>query len=303
MIYYLLYSGGSGIYQIFGRFNTITGAIDIIAFGLSSKVLAYDPVSGNLYGCNILSNNVYSINLSTGTETAVTNINCNIETVSIAFDRNGSCYILDVAGNIKPFNIETGSIGTPIYTIQGFMVNYGDSCDMPCDFETNTLYCTSVDMADFKHQLFSYNLDSGTFSYLGKFPIYCNGLAITSSIGWMNVEPVFGVVDAGESTTVAMRLNGGWAQSGTFNATCSIVNNVADAVEIPVTMTIAQEKIPGDVNLDGIVNVIDIQTAVAYICGGNPSSFDFDNADVNGDGTVNILDVVQIINIIFRFPF
>ena len=115
----------------------------------------------------------------------------------------------------------------------------------------------------------------------------------------MNVEPVFGVVEAGESTTVAMRLNGGWAQSGTFNATCSIVNNAGNAVEIPVTMTIAQEKIPGDVNLDGIVNVIDIQTAVAYICGGNPSTFDFDNADINGDGTVNILDVMQIVNIIF----
>ena len=302
MIYYLLYGG---VYQIFGRFNTITGAIDIIAFGLSSKVLAYNPVSGNLYGCNIFSNNetLYSIDLSTGAETAVANINSYEATIDIAFDRNGSCYLLDDWGNIKPFNIETGSVGNPIYTIQGFMVNYGDSNAMTCDFETNTLYCTSVDTVDFKHQLFSYNLDSGTFSYLGKFPIYCNGLAITSSIGWMNVEPVFGVIKAGESTTVAMRLNGGWAQSGTFNATCSIVNNVVDAVEIPVTMTIAQDKIPGDVNLDGIVNVIDIQTAVAYICGGNPSTFDFDNADINGDGTVNILDVVQIINIIFRFPF
>ena len=114
----------------------------------------------------------------------------------------------------------------------------------------------------------------------------------------MNVEPVFGVVDAGESTTVAMRLNGGWAQSGTFNATCSIVNNVVNTVEIPVTITIVGGKIPGDVNLDGIVNVIDIQTAVAYICGDNPSVFDFGNADVNGDGTVNILDVMEIVNII-----
>ena len=300
MIYYLI---NTGSYRIFSRFNTITGAIDIIVYGLMSGALAYNPVSGNLYGCNTISNNatLYSIDHSTGTETAVTTINSDTATVCITFDRNGSCYILDVEGNIKPFNIETGSVGTPIYTIQGFMVNYGDSYDIPCDFETNTLYCTSVDMADFKYKLFSYNLDSGTFSYLGKFPVICSGLALTSSIGWMNVEPVFGVLEAGESTTVAMRLNGGWAQSGTFNATCSIVNNVVDAVEIPVTMTIAQDKIPGDVNLDGIVNVIDIQTAVAYICGGNPSTFDFDNADINGDGTVNILDVMQIVNIIFRF--
>ena len=298
MIYYLLYNG---VYRIFGRFNTITGAADIIKFELTSGVLAYNPVSGNLYGCNRFSNNatLYSINFSTGTETAVANINSNHETLCIAFDRNGSCYILDVAGNIKPFDIETGSIGNPIYTIQDFMVNYGDPNAMTCDFETNTLYCTSVDIVDNKTKLYSFNLDSGTFSYLGKFPIFCNGLATTSSIGWMNVEPVFGVIEAGESATLAMRLNGGWAQSGTFNATCSIVNNATDAVEIPVTMTITVGKIPGDVNLDGIVNVIDIQTAVAYICGGNPSTFDFDNADVNGDGTVNILDVMQIVNIIF----
>ncbi len=298
MIYYLLYND---VYRIFGRFNTITGAADIIKFGLTSGVLAYDPVSGNLYGCNTISNNatLYSINRLTGTETAVTNIICPYATLCITFDRNGSCYILDVAGNIKPFNIETGSIGNPIYTIQGFTVNYGDSNAMTCDFETNTLYCTSVDMVDNKTKLYSFNLESNTFNYIGKFPVFCNGLAITSSTGWMNVEPVFGVIEAGESATVAMRLNGGWAQSGTFNATCSIVNNATDAVEIPVTMTIAGEEIPGDVNLDGIVNVIDIQTAVAYICGANPSTFDFGNADVNGDGTVNILDVVQIINIIF----
>ena len=298
MIYYLI---NTGSYRIFGRFNTVTGTADIIAYGLMSGALAYNPVSGNLYGCNTISNNatLYSINLSTGSETAVTNINCNIPTISITFDRNGSCYILDVEGNIKPFNIETGSIGNPIYTIPGFMVNYGDSFDLRCDFETNTLYCTSVDMEDFKSRLYSFNLDSGTFSYLGKFPVFCNGLATTSSIGWMNVEPVFGVIEAGESATLAMRLNGGWAQSGTFNATCSIVNNVVNTVEIPVTITIVGGKIPGDVNLDGIVNVIDIQTAVAYICGGNPSTFDFDNADINGDGTVNILDVMQIVNIIF----
>ncbi len=297
MIYYLLYND---IYRIFGRFNTVSGASEIIKFELTSVALAYDPVSGNLYGCNTFTNNatLYCINRSTGTETAVANIN-NITTIGISFDRNGSCYILDDAGNIKPFNIGTGSIGNPIHTIQGFTANYGDSNAMTCDFETNTLYCTSVDMEDYKTQLFSLDLDSGTFSYIGKFPVFCNGLAVTSSIGWMNVEPVFGVVEAGESITVAMRLNGGWAESGTFNATCSIVNNTGNAVGIPVTMAIATENIPGDVNLDGIVNVLDIQTVVDYICGNSPSVFDFDNADVNGDSTVNILDLVLIINMVF----
>tara|TARA_B100000029_G_C17447053_1_gene913644 strand:+ start:45 stop:1064 length:1020 start_codon:yes stop_codon:yes gene_type:complete len=55
----------------------------------------------------------------------------------------------------------------------------------------------------------------------------------------------------------------------------------------------------GDVNLDGIINVIDIVTLVNFIFG----SGDFDNeqlcaGDLNGDGIINVIDIVNVVNII-----
>ena len=52
----------------------------------------------------------------------------------------------------------------------------------------------------------------------------------------------------------------------------------------------------GDLNDDGIVNVLDIIIVTNIALG--ESSFN-DAADINGDSIINILDIIQIINIIF----
>ncbi|MBC8311090.1 MAG: hypothetical protein H8E72_02195 [Candidatus Marinimicrobia bacterium] len=59
--------------------------------------------------------------------------------------------------------------------------------------------------------------------------------------------------------------------------------------------------IPGDVNNDGVLDVLDIVRIVNSILG--PYSEDYfacgwGSADVNDDGTVNILDIVMMVNII-----
>ena len=56
--------------------------------------------------------------------------------------------------------------------------------------------------------------------------------------------------------------------------------------------------IMGDVNNDGIVNILDVQTTMSYLLGQNPSPFNQTNADVNQDGIINILDIQVIISII-----
>jgi len=56
--------------------------------------------------------------------------------------------------------------------------------------------------------------------------------------------------------------------------------------------------LPGDSNCDGIVNAMDVITAVNHILGHNPQPFCFENADVNGDGYVNVMDVIETVNII-----
>ena len=54
------------------------------------------------------------------------------------------------------------------------------------------------------------------------------------------------------------------------------------------------DSIAGDLNADGIVNILDIVQLANMIL-----SFEYSNeADLNSDDTVNILDIVQIVNII-----
>ena len=53
----------------------------------------------------------------------------------------------------------------------------------------------------------------------------------------------------------------------------------------------------GDINLDGVINVLDVITLVNSIL--DSEGFNFIN-DLNNDGSVNILDVIQLVNLILN---
>jgi len=61
---------------------------------------------------------------------------------------------------------------------------------------------------------------------------------------------------------------------------------------------IPYSALPGDVNGDGAVNVLDVTAIIGYMLNQNPQPFLFDAADVNNDHTINILDVIGVVNII-----
>lgn len=50
----------------------------------------------------------------------------------------------------------------------------------------------------------------------------------------------------------------------------------------------------GDLNGDGVVNILDVVSLVGFILNGGFDS----SADVNGDGEINVLDVVSLVNLI-----
>ena len=55
----------------------------------------------------------------------------------------------------------------------------------------------------------------------------------------------------------------------------------------------------GDVNDDGIINVLDIVAAVNFVLGSaTPSDSEACASDYNGDGIINVLDIVAIVNIV-----
>ena len=58
----------------------------------------------------------------------------------------------------------------------------------------------------------------------------------------------------------------------------------------------------GDVNDDGLLNVLDIVQIVNYVLGNLEfSDSQSSSADVNADGLVNVLDIVTLVNIILTF--
>jgi len=70
--------------------------------------------------------------------------------------------------------------------------------------------------------------------------------------------------------------------------------------DIPVTMTVIEPYICGDLNDDGVVNLLDIVFLINYKYKEGVVPDPMESADVNGDGSVNILDIVYLINFKYK---
>ena len=54
----------------------------------------------------------------------------------------------------------------------------------------------------------------------------------------------------------------------------------------------------GDLNFDGVVNVIDVVTLVNGILSNSFTDDQTEAADLNGDGLINVIDIVSLVNLI-----
>ena len=60
----------------------------------------------------------------------------------------------------------------------------------------------------------------------------------------------------------------------------------------------APEYDMGDLNFDGLINVIDVVSMVNGILQGTFTEEQLSVADLNGDGMINVIDIVSLVNII-----
>ena len=62
----------------------------------------------------------------------------------------------------------------------------------------------------------------------------------------------------------------------------------------------SSEAVQGDVNGDGVVNILDVIRTVHIILGIQPppAAYELEQADCGGDGTINILDVLGLVRVI-----
>ena len=94
-------------------------------------------------------------------------------------------------------------------------------------------------------------------------------------------------------------INSGFMPPGTNDLTDSQVDLIAEWIN-EGALPEPNEPMVGDLNDDGVVNVLDVVLLVNSVLNGDSSADDHPQADVNGDGTLNVLDVVLLINIILE---
>ena len=63
-------------------------------------------------------------------------------------------------------------------------------------------------------------------------------------------------------------------------------------IKYPINF-LEQYFIPGDINFDGIINILDVVSCVNIVLGFSEWT---DPADYNSDGIINVLDIVSIVN-------
>ncbi|MGI6678180.1 MAG: dockerin type I repeat-containing protein [Dehalobacterium sp.] len=72
-------------------------------------------------------------------------------------------------------------------------------------------------------------------------------------------------------------------------------------VNLTVDLSSLPSLLPGDVNMDGVVNIFDVQMTINFVMERvSPNTMQFESSDVDGNRTLNIFDVVHIINIIME---
>jgi hypothetical protein len=56
----------------------------------------------------------------------------------------------------------------------------------------------------------------------------------------------------------------------------------------------------GDINQDGVINILDIINVINFILGDVPTDNEFISSDLNQDNIINILDIVLLVNLILN---
>ena len=58
--------------------------------------------------------------------------------------------------------------------------------------------------------------------------------------------------------------------------------------------------LPGDLNFDELINVLDVITMVNIILGETPAGEQINAGELNGDGVINVLDVITLVSMILE---
>jgi len=157
----------------------------------------------------------------------------------------------------------------------------GDLNDDIAEPPQNNVFQTILDDAD-NYRFVDMDIANGSSSNWSypTWPSHLDHILITNEL--------FDELDNSDVQTIKLDqyLNGGWNEYD---------NNISD--HRPVFMKLVISSIPGDVNSDNLINILDVVLIVQIIIG-NESSLN--SADFNQDGQINIIDVVQLLEVVIN---
>jgi len=110
------------------------------------------------------------------------------------------------------------------------------------------------------------------------------------------VMPDLAVSSSDPSVAAARLMNGKVQVVGIKEGTTTITVGSSDGTAVPATCLVTVYTEPGDVNMDGFVNISDVTQMIDYLLGSEVSIFKEANADLNGDGEITIKDVTDLID-------
>ncbi len=83
--------------------------------------------------------------------------------------------------------------------------------------------------------------------------------------------------------------------TGEYSGEITISSNSQSVVTIPISLLVLDNGLLGDVNGDGVLNVLDVVTLVNIILNNDDYIL---AGDMNQDGALDVLDIVTLVNII-----
>nr|MBN2278886.1 hypothetical protein [candidate division Zixibacteria bacterium] len=87
---------------------------------------------------------------------------------------------------------------------------------------------------------------------------------------------------------------------GHYYDTANVVSATASNSPFPITFDITVWKLRGDVNYNGVINILDVTYLMRYIYAGGPAPMPVDYVgDVNCDGFINVLDITLLFRYIY----
>jgi len=125
---------------------------------------------------------------------------------------------------------------------------------------------------------------------------------ISKAPSWVGINEIgnfelTGELEEGFSSIINVIAQNDQLPEGIYNAYLNISSNAGESESHLIELISSGNGLVGDLNDDGVQNVLDIILLVNIILGENDSN---PAGDINNDGVINVLDVVSLVNIILE---